>query len=193
LVVTHRVIFRESAIQSYRRGTAKDVVPRLTIRPVIVCLWLLLAVLMATAALAWTVRVPAYVSAQGTILPNGARAGPSGGTTAAALFLPANQSAHVRVGQPVHAQVGSSGPSASGSVVRVEPGVIGPDTARTKYRFAPGADTVRQPWTVVIVRLGQSLPPAAYGGSLLTARVEAGSQRILTLFPGLGASVGGAA
>lgn len=188
----HRVIFRESAIQAYRRGTAKDIVPRLTFRPVIVCLWLLLAVLITTAALAWSVRVPAYVSAQGTILPNGARAGPGGETTAAALFLPADQSAHVRAGQSVHVQIGSSGLSASGAVVRVEPGVTGPDAARTKYGFEPGADTVRQPWTVVIVRLGQSLPPAAYGGSLLTARVEAGSQRILTLFPGLGASVGGA-
>lgn len=189
----HRVIFRESAVQAYRRGTAKDIVPRLTFRPIIVCLWLLLAVLIAAAALAWSVRVPAYVSAQGTILPTDARAGPSGGTTEAALFLPVDQSAHVRVGRPVHAQIGSSGPSASGSVVRVEPGVIGPDTARAMYRFEPGADTVRQPWTVVIVRLEPSLRPSAYAGSLLTARVEAGSQRLLTLFPGWGESVGGAA
>ncbi|TPQ19524.1 hypothetical protein [Streptomyces sporangiiformans] len=190
--MAHRVIFRESAIQAYRRGTAKDIVPRLTFRPIVVCLWLLLAVLIATAALAWSVRVPAYVSAQGTILPNGARAGPGGETTDAALFLPADQSADVRAGQQVQAQIGSTGPSASGAVVRVEPGVIGPDAARAKYRFEPGAGTVRQPWTVVIVRLGQPLPPDAYGGSLLTARVEAGSQRILTFFPGLGSSVGGA-
>ena len=191
--MTHRVIFRESAVVAYRRGTAKDIVPRLTFRPVVVCLWLLLAVLIATAALAWSVRVPAYVSAQGTILADGARAGPGGATRTAALFLPADQSADVRVGRPVQAQIGSSGPSVAGAVVRVEPGLTGPDTARTRYGFEPGADTVRQPWTVVIVRLGQPLPTAAYGGSLLTARVEAGSQRILTLFSGPGASLGGAA
>ncbi len=110
----------------------------------------------------------------------------------AALFLPADQSAHIRVGQQVHARIGASGPAASGVVARVEPGVTGPDAARTEYGFEPGADTVRQPWTVVIVQLGQPLSPAAYGGSLLTARVETGSQRILTLLPGLGASAGGA-
>ncbi|MGX1272351.1 hypothetical protein [Streptomyces phaeoluteigriseus] len=209
--MTHRVIFRESAVDAYRRGTAKDIVPRLTSQPVIVCLWVLLAVLIAGAALAWSVRVPAYVSAQGVILAadgtraggadgtraggaaHGSRAGPGAGTTAAALFLPADHSANVRVGRPVQAQIGSSGPSVSGAVVRVEPGVTGPDTARTRYGFEPGADTVRQPWTVVIVRLGHPLPAAAYAGSLLTARVEAGSQRILTHLSGSGASVGGAA
>ncbi|UUU32330.1 hypothetical protein JIX56_21845 [Streptomyces sp. CA-210063] len=190
--MAQRVIFRETAVQAYQRGTAKDIVPRLTRRPVIVCLWLLLAVLIATAAVAWSVRVPAYVGAQGTILSDGARAGPGGGTTDAALFLPADQSAHVRAGQPVHARIGSSDLPASGAVSRVEPGMIGPDTARAEYGFEPAAGTVRQPWTVVIVRLEQSLPPAAYDGSSLTARVEAGSQRLLTLFPGLGSSAGGA-
>ena len=191
-MVADRVIFRERAIQAYQRGTAKDIVPRLTSWPIIVCLWILLALLLATVAVTWSVRVPFYVGAQGVILGNGAQAVPSGGRTAAALFLPPDQSAGIRVGQPVHAQIGSSGPSASGGVTRVEPGVIGPDAARARYGFEPGADTVRQPWTVVIVRFGQSLPSAAYGGSLLTARVETGSQRLLALFPGLGRLIGGA-
>ncbi|MFF9812318.1 hypothetical protein [Streptomyces sp. NPDC014006] len=190
--MAQRVIFRESAVQAYRKGTVKDIVPRLTLRPVIVCLWLLLAVLIAAAALAWSVRVPAYVDGQGTILSHGARGGPGGGTTAAALFLPADQSRHVHVGQPVHARIGSSGPTTAGAVVRIEPGVISPDAARAKYRFEPGADVDRQPWTVVIVRLERPLPPAIYGGSFLTARVQAGSQRLLGLLPGLSGSVGGA-
>jgi len=190
--VADRAIFRESAIQAYRRGPVKDIVPRLTSWPVIVCLWLLLVVLVATVAVAWSVRVPAYVGAQGVILRSGAQAGLSGGGTAAALFLPPGQSADIRAGQPVHAQIGSSGPSALGAVARIEPGMIGPDSAQAKYRFQPGAGTVRQPWTVVIVRLGQSLPPAVYGGSLLTARVGIGSQRLLALFPGLGGLAGGA-
>lgn len=192
MVRADRAIFRESAIQAYRRGAAKDIIPRLTSWPVIVCLWLLLAVLVATAAMAWSVRVPAYVGAHGVILRSGAQAALSSGRTAGVLFLPPDQSAHLRVGQPVHALIGSSGPSASGAVARIEPGIIGPDTARAKYRFEPGAGTAQQPWSVVIVRLGQSLPPAAYGGSLLTARVEIGSQRLLALFPGVGELAGGA-
>ncbi|MER8006577.1 hypothetical protein [Streptomyces sp. NPDC094149] len=190
--MAQRVIFRENAVQAYRRGTAKDIVPHLTLRPVIVCLWLLLAVLIAAAAVTWSVRVPTYVGAQGTILQGAAGAKTGGGTTAAALFLPEDQSVDVRVGQPVHGQIGSSGPSVSATVVRVEPGMTSPDTARAKYRFEPGADTVRQPWKVVIVRLEQSLSPADYGGSRLTARLQTGSQRLLALFPGLGDAAGGA-
>lgn len=190
--MTDRVIFRESAIQAYQRRSTKDIVPRLTSRPAIVCLWLLLAVLVASAAAAWSVRVPAYIDAQGVILRSGAQAGLSGGKTAGVLFLPPDQAAHMRVGQPVHALIGSSGSPASGAVARIGPGVIGPDTARARYRFEPGAGLVRQPWTVVTVRLEQPLPPAAYGGSLLTTRIEIGSQRLLAFFPVLGQLVGGA-
>lgn len=190
--MTDRVIFRESAIQAYQRRSTKDIVPRLTSRPAIVCLWLFLAVLVASAAAAWSVRVPAYIDAQGVILRSGAQAGLSGGKTAGVLFLPPDQAAHMRVGQPVHALIGSSGSPASGAVARIGPGVIGPDTARARYRFEPGAGLVRQPWTVVTVRLEQPLPPAAYGGSLLTTRIEIGSQRLLAFFPVLGQLVGGA-
>lgn len=187
-----RAIFRESALQAYQRGTARDVVPRLTSWPVIACLWLLLAVLVATTAVAWSVRIPAYVGAQGVILQNGAQAGLSGGGTAAALFVPPDQSAHMRPGQAVHARIGASGPAAPGAVARIEPGVITPDKARAKYGLEPGADIAPPPWTVVIVRLRRSLPPAAYGAHLLTAQLQVGSQRLLALFPGLGELFGGA-
>jgi hypothetical protein len=190
--VADRVIFRESAVQAYQRRSTKDIVPRLTSRPAIVCLWLFLAVLVTSAAAAWSVRVPAYVDAQGVILRSGTEVGLNGGKTAGVLFLPPDQSAHMRVGQPVHALIGSSGPSASGAVAGIEPGVISPDTARARYRFEPGAGLVRQPWTVVTVRLEQPLPPAVYGGSNLTARVEIGAQRLLTFFPVFGQLVGGA-
>jgi hypothetical protein len=191
LAVADRAIFRESAIQAYRRGTAKDIVPRLTSWPVIVCLWLLVAVLITTAAVAWTVRIPAYVGAQGVILHSATQAGLGGERAAAALFVSPDEPAHLHVGQPVQAQIGSSGQTVLGTVARIEPGLVGPDTARAQYGFEPGAGFVRQPSAVVIVRLRQVLAPAAYSGSQLTARVQIGSQRLLALFPGLGGLAGG--
>jgi hypothetical protein len=192
VIVADRTIFRESALQAYRRGPAKDIVPRLTSWPSIVCLWLLLAVLLVILAVAWSVRVPSYIGTQGVILGSGAQARPSGGGTVAALFLLPDQSAHLRAGQPVHARIGSSGPAVLGAVAKVEPGVISPDTARAKYRFEPGGGAVGQTWTVVIVRFGSSQPLADYGGRPLTAQVETGSQRLLALFPALGGLFGGA-
>ena len=191
MAVADRAIFRERAVEAYRRGVDKDIVPRLTSWPVITCLWLLLGALMAATAVAWWVRVPAYVGAEGVILRSGAQAGLGGGNTAAALFLSPDQPAHLHAGQPVQAQLGSSGPAALGTVARIEPGLIGPDTARARYGFEPRTGIVRQPWTVVIIRLRQSLPSAAYSGSLLTARVQVGSQRLLALFPGFSGLAGG--
>ena len=188
--MTGRTIFREAAIEAYQRGANKDIVPRLTSRLIIVCSWLLLAALGAAALLAWSVQVPAYVGASGVLLGRGAGLRPVKEGTAAVLFLPPNQAAHLRASQPVHGQIGS-GTYVQGAITKVEPGVIGPDAARDRYRFAGGPDVITQPSTVVIVRLADTLPPAAYGGSRLTAQVEIGSQRLLALIPGLGKLLGG--
>ena len=141
-----RAIFRESAIEAYRRGAKRDSVPRLTSWPVIACVWMSLGVLIAGTVLAWSVRVPSYMGASGVMLE---------GTTAA-LFLTPEQSARVRVGQPVHAQLGSSGVYLEGAIADIEPGSV-------------------------IVRLEQTPLPEAYRGSRFTARVEVGSQRIFGL------------
>jgi hypothetical protein len=184
--VTVRSIFRETALDAYRRGTNKDVVPRLTSRPIIVCMWLLLGALVAATSLASSIRVPAYVGASGVILGSAEQVRPAGGGTAAVLFVPPDQSAPLHSGQPVQGQVGSSGAYVHGAVATVEPGVIGPDTARNRYGLADGSDVITRPSNVVIVRLEEALPPTAYGGSSLTARVEVGSQRLLGLIPGRG-------
>jgi hypothetical protein len=141
--VAGRAIFRESAIEAYRRGAKRDSVPRLTSWPVIVCVWMSLGVLIAGTVLAWSVRIPSYLGASGVILEG----------TAAALFLTPEQSARLRVGQPVHAHIGSSGVYMQGAIADIEPGSV-------------------------IVRLEKTPPPEAYRGSHFTARVEVGTQRI---------------
>jgi len=71
IVVSEHTIFRQNAIEAYRRGREKDVVPRLISWPIIVCLWLLLGVLLAAGFLAWYVQVPIYVDGPGIILARG--------------------------------------------------------------------------------------------------------------------------
>jgi hypothetical protein len=53
---------------AYRRSTSRDVRPRLTSWPLLVCCRLLLGGLLVAAALAWSVQVPAYVAASGLVL-----------------------------------------------------------------------------------------------------------------------------
>jgi hypothetical protein len=115
----------------------------------------------------------------------------SGGGTVGVLFLRPDQRAKMRVGLPVHAQIGSSDTYVRGAIAKVEPGLIGPRAAARRYRLQRGSDLIGQPSQAVIVKLGKTLPRTAYDGSRLTAKVEIGSQRLLALFPGLGNLAGG--
>ena len=188
-----RTIFRQTAVEAYRRGTEKDVIPRLVSRPIAVCRWLLLMLLVAATALAWWVTVPTYVGASGVIVGPG-DAEPPGAPTAALLLLPPENAEHVRVGRPVRLQEGSAGTEAQGVdvqgvdaqgvVAAVEPGVVTSDTARQRYPvLAPGL--VTQPSIIVVVRLPAPPPPGLTPGVRVTAQVQTAERRLITLLPGL--------
>ena len=182
--MARRPIFRQRAVEAHLRRTEKDVVPRLISTPILVCFWILLAILAGGALLAWSVRVPAYVGASGVVLGRGAEAEGTGARTAAVLFVAPDQSTSVRAGRPVQVRIGSSGTSARGAIAKIERGIVGPDEARARYRIQGGPDVLTQPSTAVIVRLRRELPTARYGGSHVTAEIEVGRQRLLGLLPG---------
>src|SRR3989440_12908092 len=169
----------------------KAVVPRLISWPIIVCLWLLLGVLIVAGFLAWYVRVPTYMDGSGIMLARGDMLQPAYGGMVAVVFLPPDQSGHLRVGLPVDVEMGSAGMLVHSTIAQVEPGIMSPDAARQRYRLGGvGALLVTQPSIVVIIKLGTTVPASDYAGSLLSAKVEIGSQRLLTLLPGLGSFLG---
>lgn len=176
---------------AYKRGTEKDIVPRLISWPIIVCLWLLLGVSIAAGLLAWHVQVPAYVDGSGIMLAQEDMLRPADGEPLAVVFLPPDRSAQVRVGLPADLQIGSTGVHIRGTIAEVAPGIMSPDAARKSYRLgSAGALLITQPSVLVIVRPGAKLSATAYPGSLVTAKVEIGSQRLLALLPGLGEFLG---
>jgi hypothetical protein len=184
-------MFRQSAITAYKRSKEKAVVPRLISWPIIVCLWFLLGVLLTAGFIAWYVQVPTYVDGSGIILARGDTLQPAYGEMVAVVFLPPDQSQHMRVGLPVDVQIGSAGVLVQGTIAKVEPGLTSPDAARKRYRLdSAGALLITQPSIAVIIRLGRALPVTSYAGSLLTAKIEIGSQRLLALLPGLGKLLG---
>jgi hypothetical protein len=168
-----------------------DAVPCLISWPIVVGLWLLLGMFIAAGFLAWHVQVATYVDGSGIVLARGDMLQPAGSETVAVVFLPPDQAAHVRVGMPAGAQIGSGGVYVRGTVAQVEPGIVSPEAARRSYRLdGAGALLIAQPSVVVIVRSDTTLPAAAYAGSVVTAKVEIGSQRLLALLPGLGKFLG---
>jgi len=183
-----RTVFRQTAVEAHRRGVEKAVIPRLVSRPITVGRWMLLALLIAVAALSWWVTIPGYVGASGVLVGQG-DAQPLGAQTAAVLLLPEASASQVRVGGPVHIQVGSLGTVAEGAVSVVEPGVVTPDTARRRYPGL-GPDLGTQPSVVVVVRLEGSPPSPPSAGTQVTAHVETRAQRLVALLPSLFRSAG---
>jgi hypothetical protein len=189
--VPPRAIFRESAVEAYRRRTERDVLPRVTSRPVIACAWILVGVLLAAALAAWSVRVPRYVAAVGAILAPSDQTHDRGDRTTAVLFLARGGEHRVRVGQRVRVQIASSGRIVEGRVARVASSVVGPAAARRRYQLEGTGAVLTEPSRPVVVRFERGGPAAVYAGTRVTARVHIGSERLLALFPLIGKLVRG--
>lgn len=180
-------IFRKKAIQQYAQNLEKDVLPRTATPPVFLCLWILLGLLLAAAITAWLGQVPVFVAGSGIIQ------GEQGKNNAVAVvFLPANALSTIRIGQAVQLHIASTGQSFKGTIDKIEPGIISPIQARQQYHLGDaGPQIVSGPSVVVIVTPESSLSMSTYAGSIVSAQAQVGSQRILSLLPGLTALIGG--
>ena len=185
-----RSIFRESALEAYRRNTARDVLPRLTSWPVVASCWLLVGGLLAVAAVAWSVQVPAYAAGSGFVLDDLRAAMIQSSGPTAVVLVPPQQAGRLRPGQVVHAQLGASGATIDGRIARVEPGLIAPNIAMERYGFSSSPGAAAEPMAAVVVHLPGSGSLTENAGTHLQARIRVGSHRLLSFVPGLG-SVGG--
>ncbi len=170
----------------------KDVLPHLISWPIIACLWVLLVTFCGAAFFVWYAQVPTYSGGSGVILAQGNTLQPAYGKMVAIVFLPPAQSASIRVGQPVDIQIGSEDQHIHSTIAQVEPETISPDAARQRYQLeGAGALLITQPSRVAIIKLSTALPATTYAGSVFTARIETGSQRLLSLLLGGGQFLGG--
>jgi hypothetical protein len=180
-----RSIFRESAIKHYIQNRERDVLLRILPLPTAVFLWILIGVLLAAGVFAWNERIPTYVSGTGTVLAD------TGGGSVAVVFLPPEQSPTLHAGESVQVHIGSAGPQVQSKILEVEPDITSPATARKNYQLSGDSSSlITQPSIVIVVKLGTEVPARMYAGSSLTADVEVGSHRILSLLPWIGKLVG---
>ena len=177
-----RSIFRETAVEAHRRATERVVLPRLLPGPLLLSFWLLLAVVLAAAAVTWSLHLPRYVSASGVLLPTAA-ARPVGGVSDAVLFVPAEQASQLAVGQPVRVRSDATVGSTPGKIVKLDRTIVGPMAAR--QRFGLGGDLIAGPSVAAIARLDRSLPSTTYAGTHITAHIQVGVQRVISLITGL--------
>ncbi|MBO0784073.1 MAG: hypothetical protein J2P37_35145 [Ktedonobacteraceae bacterium] len=189
--VSQRPIFRDKVVKHYMQRRQKDSLPRFISWPIPIFLWLLLGILLAGCVYAWYEEVPIYVNAPGMIVNATGLISQKPNSAVAMLLLSPQQASHLHVGQPVKVQVGSTaGPEIDSTIAAVEPGVVSPYAIRKRFGLGGReALMVAQPSVVVLVSL-EALSPTIYAGSVLTARVEIGTQRLLAFLPGLGSLVG---
>lgn len=65
---TNQPLFRSNAIKHYMQGREKHTLPRFVSLPIIILLWTLLVLFLATGAWVWGEQVPTYTTTQGIVV-----------------------------------------------------------------------------------------------------------------------------
>jgi hypothetical protein len=181
-------IFRNEAIEQYRRRRDKTTLPKFIPFPVMFLLWGLLVLLLVAGGLAWYEQIPIYTTAAGTVLDQNSQGAKEHAETVAALFLSTTQASSIHVGQGAMVQIGSATTQFASTIVKLEPTVTSPQTLRQRY--GAGANVVTEPSIVALIQF-KDISSSSYVGSFVVATVQIGSQRIIALFPGIGSFVRG--
>ena len=184
---TSSPIFREEAIKQYKKRKDKTTLPRFMPFPVTFLLWVLLGLLLLVGVLAWGEEIPIYQTAPGVILDQQTQGTTTQQGTVAALFLMGSQSTQIHVGQLALVHLGNAKEEFASKIIKVESSAISPNLIRQRYGVV--AQVVSQPSIVALITL-KSLPASTYAGSFVVANVQTGSQRILSMLPGIGSIVG---
>jgi hypothetical protein len=189
---TSRSIFRAGAVQRHAERRDKTVLPRLVSPHTFLALWLALGMFLAAGVLAWYVRVPVYVTGPGVAM---ARQGqPIDGEVVAMVFLPAELRPALHPGQMMFLDLNGTGVRMPRSIVAVEPDILSPSAARSRFALAPTvANAISGPVVAVILDpvLPPGLPAETYVGSVYRAEVQVDSRRLLSLVPLIGQMLGG--
>ncbi len=176
-----RPLFREYALQHYMQRREKDILPRVVSPPIFLFCWIFLALLLCVGIISWLTRVPIFIGGRGVIATQELRLPGNQSQLLAIVFVPVRNHGYIRQGAPVHVQIGSSGPSFSGTIVREEPGILSPAEAQRRYDIV---STFSEPSVALDVSLNVPASIHIYPGIAIDAQVEMGTRRVLTLFPG---------
>lgn len=201
---SHRSIFREEAIRRYVESKEKAVLPRLVSPRTFTYLWFLLGLLTISSFIAWFTRVPVYISGSAVVTRSHGklmndqlhhRASRVNEDVVVVAFFPSQYLSSLQTSQKLFLSFDVTGISEMArnanyfdrSIIAVVPRIISP--ADIQKHFALKAQVTNQPAVVAIAHLEPipaHLPATAYMGSIGQAKVEIGSQRLVSLLPLIG-------
>jgi hypothetical protein len=180
-----RTIFRPDAMRRRAEARNQPTLPRFTTPFANVCLWLLIGLLAIGAVAAASASVPVFASGAAVIVPG--KQVDSTQPVVALAVLPATGS-RPRPGDKVSLRI--SGERLQRSVASVEPGVVSPAEAQTRFGLSTEmAAVIEQPSVVAVVPiepLPGTAPSSDYRGSVGQVEIRTGAQRLGSFLPIVG-------
>ncbi len=175
---SRRVFFREEALRHYQQGHEQMVLPRFISPPIIGVLWCFVVLLFVGSVIAWFWHVPIYVMASGEVSQEQGQQ-----ETLVVLILSGDQSSEIHTGLSVLLQVGQNGPQWQQHISSVSSTLLSPTEIRDRFNLDDaGSLLVQQPSAVALIRVPAD---ASYNGSIVQARIQIGTRRVISLLPGL--------
>lgn len=187
-----RPIFREHALQHYMQRREDDVLPRIVSPPVFLFVWLVFVLVLGGGIAAWLEHIPIYTNGTGIVEGSAHKINAQQSEVDALVFVPVYSSNHVRAGIRGLIQFGPGGGYFDSQVTGLEPLVLSPDAIQTHYQLScSAAQTITQPSVAVHMKAIVPANAQIFNGTLLQARIQTGTQRVLALLPGFDRLLGG--
>jgi hypothetical protein len=206
-------IFRSNAIKHYMEGREKHEFPRFISLPITLLLWVLLTVFVVATLVVWSEQVPIYATTQGIVIaqsiaqPSGKSVPASGKSTSvtgksasttrrpvpatimAVFFFPPAQAQHLHTGLPINLNISSSDQQIKSQITSIVPGVMSPAALSSLFHLGNIPLSITQPSVIAMVKLDSTFA-TKYAGSVVTGKLQVGSQRLITFLPGVGSLFG---
>jgi hypothetical protein len=176
-------LFRNDAIKHYLHAKEKHLLPRFVPFPIAFSLWILLGLCLVAGIYAWNEEIPTYVVGPGIVLKQDKNVPHTRNDSIAAIFIEADQATNIRPGQTTLIQLGYSSQEIKCNVQSVRSGIVSPQNIQQTYGL--GGNMVIAPSVVVIVTL-KNISTSSYAGSMLSSKIQTGSQRLISFLPGVG-------
>jgi hypothetical protein len=185
-------IFRDRAITYYMQQQEQDVPIHIVAPPPsAIFLWMLCGFLLIAGLAGWWGKIPFYLVQSGVLLTKESRVISSTNETMVFILMPTS-SFTLRLGMPIQLQFRSTKGSIESKIETVEPLTYTTGALHQWYGLACNPSSLStRPSVIIAARIETTLVQRASAGESVDVQIRVGSQRILSLLPGIGALIGG--
>jgi hypothetical protein len=181
-LVPQRSIFRSRALRSYLQERERDVLPHVVTPLLFAWFWLLLLLISLLGLLILTIQLPISTTAQGSLLP---AALTTHTLEQAIFFLPSDITPDLHSGDTIQIRDTTGMPqfkTFTAKIVKLEPGILNPDTIQKKYFPRQTFSLITKPSHVIIVSLDRTVSLSSLANHTLQTQIHATTLPLLSMY-----------